>query len=76
MGRGTEPYEDLANAVVLQAVKDWRISVCRIRREKKDTEAEYTRAECERFFRSEWFRIITDADGMMILKRLKEEKCI
>ena len=38
------PYEELANAIVLQAVKDYRLT---------DDEAEL--AEIERFFRSGWF---------------------
>ena len=38
-----EPYENLANAIVLQAVKDYRLH---------DDEQELTRIE--RFFRSDW----------------------
>ena len=45
------PYENLANAIVLQAVKDYRLT---------DDEAEL--AEIERFFRSDWFGVLTDVD--------------
>ena len=45
------PYEELANAIVLQAVKDYRLT---------DDEAEL--AEIERFFRSGWFGVLSKVD--------------
>lgn len=44
------PYEALGNAVVLQAVKDYREAVHKLARGKKNTNAESTKQECERFF--------------------------
>ena len=44
------PYEALGNAVVLQAVKDYREAVHKLSRGKKNTNAESTKQECERFF--------------------------
>ena len=52
------PYEELANAIVLQAVKDYRLT---------DDEAEL--AEIERFFRSGWFGVLSkvnDSKGIFI----------
>lgn len=57
------PYENLANAVVLQAVKDYRLT---------DDEAEL--AEIERFFRSDWFGVLTDVDPEYLIRRLRKEK--
>ena len=57
------PYENLANAIVLQAVKDYRLS---------DDEAEL--AEIERFFRSDWFGVLTDVDPEYLIRRLRKEK--
>ena len=57
------PYENLANAIVLQAVKDYRLT---------DDEAEL--AEIERFFRSDWFGVLTDVDPEYLIKRLRKEK--
>ena len=57
------PYENLPNAIVLQAVKDYRLT---------DDEAEL--AEIERFFRSDWFGVLTDVDPEYLIRRLRKEK--
>lgn len=58
-------YENLANAVVLQAVKDYRSA--------KRGHNCHKINELEEFFCSNWFTVLTDADGMVILERLQEE---
>lgn len=57
------PYENLANAIVLQAVKDYRLT---------DDEAELAEIEC--FFRSDWFGVLTDVDPEYLIRRLRKEK--
>ena len=57
------PYENLANAIVLQAVKDYRLT---------DDEAEL--AEIERFFRSDWFGVLTDVNPEYLIRNLRKEK--
>lgn len=56
-------YELLANAIILQAVKDYR-----------HTYSYQRKAEINRFFHSEWFRVLTRLDGEMIIKRLENER--
>ena len=56
------PYENLANAIIMQAVKEYR-----------RTRHEGTRLELENFFRSEWFTTLTSVDGEVLLRKLKEE---
>jgi hypothetical protein len=58
-----EPYENLANAIVLQAVKDYRLH---------DDEPEL--ASIERFFRSGWFGVLTRIDPEMLITNLRKEK--
>ena len=53
----------LANAIILQAVKDYR-----------HTYSPQCRAEIERFFRSEWFRALTRLDGEMLILKLENER--
>ena len=53
----------LANAIILQAVKDYR-----------RTYSPQCRAEIKRFFRSEWFRALTRLDGEMLITRLENER--
>jgi len=58
-----DPYQELANAIVLQAVKDYRLH---------DNEQEISRIE--RFFRSDWFSVLTNVDPEMIISKLRKEK--
>ncbi len=53
-------YNALWNAVILQAVQDYR----------KRPEM---RAEVTRFFRSDYFKSLTNVDGECIVSRLKSE---
>jgi len=57
------PYEELANAIVLQAVKDYRLH---------DDEPEL--ASIERFFRSGWFGVLTNINPEMLIAKLRKEK--
>lgn len=49
-----EPYHALINAIILQAVKDYRTAL--------DNGNTSGIKECERFFRSDWFTFLTDVD--------------
>ena len=62
---GDEPYHLLAGAVVLQAVKDYRKAL------KHDDET--VKCECRRFFRSEWFKVLTTIDGERLISELESE---
>lgn len=57
------PYEELANAIVLQAVKDYRLT---------DDEAELAEIEC--FFRSGWFGVLSKVDPEYLIRNLRKEK--
>ena len=55
----------LKNAIILQAVSDYREAVAMgdARMEK----------ECESFFRSRWYSELTDIDGEWLMNKLREE---
>lgn len=72
----TDAYEDLANAIVLQAVKDWRKAVKTLKKRPRYEAAKQMRDDCERFFRSDWFEELTNVDGSVILRKLKQEENI
>ena len=57
-GETLDPYENLAQAIILQAVKDYRL----------------TDDECERFFRSGWFGVLSKVDPEYLIKKLRKEK--
>lgn len=67
------PYENLANAVVLQAVKDYRDAAGKLSRGKKNIMAEQRKTECETFFKSQYFNVFTDLDGNALLSQLEKE---
>lgn len=71
--RNLSPYEALGNAVVLQAVKDYREAVHKLSRGKKNTIAESTKQECERFFQCPYFNVFTQLDGKALLSQLEKE---
>ena len=68
-----DPYEQLANAIVLQAVKDYREANKKLRRGRKNTEAQSTKDECLRFFRSGWFQALTSVDAEYLIRKLDQE---
>ena len=69
----THPYENLANAIITQAVKDWRGAKNKLQKNPANEKAEYTVKECEQFFLSDWFDKLTKLDGELLLKNLQEE---
>ena len=68
-----EAYVRLANAIVLQAVKEWRAARRKLKRKSHNESARIELESCERFFRSDWFRELTDVDGGVLLRKLYEE---
>lgn len=58
-----EPYEKLANAIIMQAVKDYR-----------STSIPSEINSIERFFRSDLFSAFTSVDPEFLIKRLREER--
>ena len=68
-----DPYGELANAIVVQAANDWRKAVKKLEEDPYSKPAGAMRKECERFFLSRWFTMLTSVDGKMILRKLKEE---
>jgi len=70
----TDPYENLANAIILQAVKDYRAARKKLKKRKKNEDAKLMAEGCESFFRSDWFATLTSIDGEMLLNKLQEEE--
>ena len=61
------PYEELANAIIEQAVKDFKKALkCHLVHPNRK---EYINniSELKKFFRSNWFSILTDLDGEYII---------
>ena len=73
MKRAISPYEDLANAIVLTAVEDYREVLRLLSLNPNNNVAVGEVRSIERFFRSGYFGILTKLDPEMLIKRLNEE---
>ena len=69
---GIKNYENLANAIVIQAAKDYRKALRKYKRQPENKAAKSEIREIERFFRSNWYKMLTDLDGEMLIARLRE----
>ncbi len=66
-------YKDLANAVILQAVEDYRTALGILRFNPRNIESGISKYEIERVFFSRWFRFLTKANPEMLISRLRNE---
>ena len=69
-----EGYEGLANAIIIQAAKDYRKAVKKCSICPHDIDARKLKRNCERFFNSIWCNQLSEVDGKYILRKLKEER--
>ena len=68
-----ENYEKLANAIILQAVKDFRPAYRRVKKYPNDSTAQRTVREITGFFCSQYFKALTDLDGPALLHQIMRE---
>ena len=68
-----EPYENLMIAIIKQAVYDYRGAMRRLKRKSRNVDARLRADDVEGFFRSEWFKVLTDVDGEYLIRKLQEE---
>ena len=68
-----DSYERLANAIILQAVTDYRTALKKIRKNPGNRDAIDEALRIERFFRSGWYSQLTSVDGEYLIRKLREE---
>ncbi len=66
-------FEKLANAIILQAVKDYRFALKRLAKHPRNDSALYTKREVECFFHSGLFNILTSLNPDKLIQQLQEE---
>ena len=69
-GNMGDPWESLANAIIIQAVKDYRLAV---KSKETSMKAAKTIKECEIFFRSKYFKALTEVDPEYLIDKLRKE---
>ena len=68
-----EPEQLLANAIIEQAAEDYRTSLRGLKINPRNREKLTMKEDCERFFQSDWFEMLTKLDGAYLMRRLREE---
>ncbi len=66
-------YQALANAIIEQAVKDYKDALSRLKRHPDSKAAMEEAMEIERFFHSPWFGVLTQIDPDYLIRRLRKE---
>ena len=66
-------YENLANAIILQAVRDYRTALKCLQMNPQNHQPQHDRTEIERFVRSQCYSTLTSVDGEMLIHSLCEE---
>lgn len=73
--RSFSGYEALANGIVLQAVKDYRAAIHRVKAHPDKSEIAMQEVkDLERFFRSGWYQILTQVDGEYLINEIREQE--
>lgn len=78
---GYDGYEELANAIIERAVKDYRTAAKIVKKSKAGRlvdhhllrSAIYQISQIEKFFRSTYFETLSQADGEYIIRKLRLE---
>ena len=66
-------FEDLANAIIIQAVKDYRRYLNMVSRNPNNEKAYMEIRRIERFFRSPWFSVLSEINGKKLITQIKED---
>ena len=68
-----DPYEALGNEIILQAVKDYRVALKKIKHNPKNRIAIDEALTIEKFFRGSLFGVITNVDPEFLIGKLQDE---
>ena len=66
-------WDELAKAIIRQAVDDWRTLIIAEKRVLLTPGGKISLKEMRRFFRSDYCRSLMDGDPLIILKQLEKE---
>ncbi len=71
--RSLDPYERLGNAIIIQAVKDYRKELKRLRKNRCAGSAGAEVKSIEKFFHSQLFGVLTNIDPDELIRKIREE---
>lgn len=65
-------YRGLADAIILKAAEDYKVALT-VTMGRHPSESDLEKViELEKFFRSKWFKVLTDLDGEYIIEKIRE----
>ncbi len=67
-----EPWENLANAVIVTAVRDYKRVLVKLKRNPNNKAAGKEKQELEGFFYGSWFEMLTNLDPQYLVKRVQK----
>ena len=67
------PYENLANAIIVKACEDYRAALRGLKRNPSDRNYMDEALQLERFFHSAWYKKLTSVDGKFLISKLQAE---
>lgn len=67
------PYENLANAIIVQAVNDYRVALKKVKKNPNNRDAIQEALSLERFFKSPWYETLTTVDGEFLIRKIRAE---
>lgn len=68
-----EPYERLANAIILQAASDYRRDLKKLKKNPQNRDVMNEALQIEKFFCSPWYQVLTTVDGEFLIQKLQKE---
>ena len=69
-----EPYEELANAIVAMAARDYRRAVQKINLRPGEKKYLDEKKSIERFFNSEYYKLLTNVDCDAVINKILQEE--
>lgn len=67
------PYENLANAIIIKACDDYRVALKRVQRNPDSKLAIDDALSLEKFFCSLWYQALTTVDGEFLIRKIRAE---
>ncbi len=67
------PYEALANAIILQAVNDYRVALKKVQKNPNNRNVLQEALVIEKFFYSAWYQSLTTVDGEFLVRKIRAE---
>ncbi len=66
-------YQALANAIVIQAAKDYKTVIRFLKKHPRDKTKMKLKEEIERFFRSSWCEMLTNAEPEYLMRSIRKK---